>query len=407
MTTVTRAKKHKWTFAPRFRRNAFGWRSQPAAKRVREAVSEIKKAARKDPALAADGAVLFLEKVSPALAHVDSSSGAIGNAVNRAIRALVPIIAGAPAEAETREAWLERLWEAHAADRIPYIESLAEEWGDLCGSRELASAWADRLLERTRGALGPDRRVSGFFHGTTACLSSLFRAERYAEIVDLLEVEKFWAYKRWAVRALAAMGKRAEAIRYAESCRSPWATDREIDALCEEILLSSGLADEAYERYGLTANRAGTYLAWFRAVTKKYPARSAADVLDDLVKTTPGEEGKWFAAAKGAGLYDRALELAARTPCDPKTLTRAARDFADKEPAFALGAGLLALHWLVEGYGYEITSAHVWDAYNHTLKAAEKTGAADATRERIRKMVAAETFGERFVTRILRRELGL
>ena len=63
----------------------------------------------------------------------------------------------------------------------------------------------------------------------------------------------------------------------------------------------------------------------------------------------------WFAAAKEAGLYDEALALARRAPCDPKTLTRAARDLADQHPAFALDAGLLALHWLVQGYGYEIT----------------------------------------------------
>jgi hypothetical protein len=41
--------------------------------RVAEAVAEIRKVKRKDPALAAEGAVLFLEKVSPALEHVDSS----------------------------------------------------------------------------------------------------------------------------------------------------------------------------------------------------------------------------------------------------------------------------------------------------------------------------------------------
>ena len=183
--------------------------------------------------------------------------------------------------------------------------------------------------------------------------------------------------------------------------------DRDIDTLCEEILLSSGLVDEAYERYGHTANRAGTYLAWYRAVAKKYPSKSAADVLDDLVKTTPGDEGRWFAAAKDARLFDRALDLAGRTPCDPKTLTRAARDLAEKEPTFAVGAGLLALHWLVEGYGYEITSADVWAAYTHTLKAAEKAGAVEATKERIRQLVATETFGERFVTKVLGKELGL
>ena len=41
--------KQSWTFRARFRRHAFGWRSQPAIKRIKEAVAEIKKAARKDP----------------------------------------------------------------------------------------------------------------------------------------------------------------------------------------------------------------------------------------------------------------------------------------------------------------------------------------------------------------------
>jgi len=39
---------------------------------------------------AAEGSVLLLEKLSPALERVDSSSGSIGNAVNKAIEALVP-----------------------------------------------------------------------------------------------------------------------------------------------------------------------------------------------------------------------------------------------------------------------------------------------------------------------------
>lgn len=58
--------RHKWQFVARFRKGAYGWRSQPAVKRVKEAVSEIKKVARRDPSLAAEGAVLFLERVSPA-----------------------------------------------------------------------------------------------------------------------------------------------------------------------------------------------------------------------------------------------------------------------------------------------------------------------------------------------------
>jgi hypothetical protein len=404
---MAKSEKKKWAFAPRFRRNAFGWRSQPAIARVKQAVSEIKKCARSDPTLSADGAVLFLEKLSPALAHVDSSSGAIGTAVNHAIRDLVPIIASAPADEKTRNAWLERLWEAHAADGIPYIELLADYWGELCASKEVASTWADRLVGITRMALSPDKELRGHFHGTTACLSALYFAERYAEVVDILAVESFWPYKRWAVRALAAMGKKAEAIRTAEGCRGPWASDQDIDSLCEEVLLDSGLVDEAYRRYGLGANRAGTYLAWFRAVARKYPDRCASEVLADLVASTPGDEGKWFAAAKSAGLYDEAVRLALRTPCDPRTLTRAARDFAEKNPPFAIEAGLAALHWLVQGYGYEITGADVWAAYSNTLKAAEHNGTVDSTKERVRRLAESETFGQRFVTEVLGRELGL
>ena len=57
--------------------------------------------------LAAEGAVLFLENVSPAIENVDSSSGAIGSAVNNAISALVPISAEASADEEVRARWLE------------------------------------------------------------------------------------------------------------------------------------------------------------------------------------------------------------------------------------------------------------------------------------------------------------
>jgi hypothetical protein len=374
---------------------------------VKEAVSEIKQVARQEPLVAAEGAVLFLEKVSPALEPVDSSSGAIGTAVNHAIAELVPIVAGAPADAKTRETWLDRLFDAHAADQIPYIKLLADYWGELCASKEVASTWADRLVGITRMALSRDKERRGHFHGTSACLSALFVAERYGELLDALDAENFWPYKRWGVKALAAQGQQAEAIRYAESCRSPWASDQDIDGMCEEILLSSGMVDEAYRRYGLTANRAVTYLAWFRAVAKRYRHKRPAEIPADLVELTPGDEGKWFAAAKDAGLLDEAIALANRTPCDPRTLTRAARDFAEKKPAFAIEAGMAAMHWLVQGYGYEITGADVWAAYSYTMKAADNAGGRAETHGRIRALVRKEAQPDRFVTEIIGPELGL
>ena len=122
---------YKWQFAPRFRQNAFGWKSDKPIQRIKEALTEIKQVAKKEPALAAEGAVLFLEKIAPAIEQVDSSSGAMGNMVNRAIETLVPIIAKAQVEQPVRDRWLERLYEAIQNDRMPYIEYLGDYWGEV------------------------------------------------------------------------------------------------------------------------------------------------------------------------------------------------------------------------------------------------------------------------------------
>jgi hypothetical protein len=74
---------YKWQFAPRFRRNAFGWNLDTPIQRIKEALTEIKAVAKKEPLLAAEGAVLFLEKLAPAIEAIDSSTGGMGSAVNR------------------------------------------------------------------------------------------------------------------------------------------------------------------------------------------------------------------------------------------------------------------------------------------------------------------------------------
>lgn len=50
-------------------------------------------------------------------------------------------------------------------------------------------------------------------------------------------------------------------------------------------------------------------------------------ILRDLVASQPGNESKWFAAAKDAGFFELAIELTNRSPAYPRTLIRASWDF--------------------------------------------------------------------------------
>lgn len=218
----------------------------------------------------------MLEKLSPALEQVDSSSGALGSAVNKAIDTLVPIIVKADVEPKQRQRWLERLWQALQNDQMPYVELLGDYWGELCVTSELASQWADEFMPVVESVWSPKASGHGFFKGTSACLSALFAAGRYDDLLALIDKARFkwWHDRRWGVKALAAMGKKAEAIRYAEESRGLNDPGWQIAQACEAILLSSGLVDEAYRRYAMEANQGTTNLATFRAIARRYPNKS-------------------------------------------------------------------------------------------------------------------------------------
>jgi uncharacterized protein CbrC (UPF0167 family) len=179
----------------------------------------------------------------------------------------------------------------------------------------------------------------------------------------------------------------------------------QIAQACEAIL-SSGLLDEAYRRYAVEANQGATNLATFRAIARKYPNKSPDEILRDLLASTPGA-GKWFAAAKDAGLFDVAIELATRSPTDPRTLTRAARDYAEKQPDFALAAGLAALQWISRGHGYEMTGGDALDAYAAVMQAAVGAGVpAQRINEQILAMTAGAQPGNSLMRTILARNLS-
>ena len=80
------------------------------------------------------------------------------------------------------------------------------------------------------------------------------------------------------------------------------------------------------------------------------------------------------------GFLDLALEFANTGRTDPRTLSRASRDFLKKDPRFCLEVGRLAIQRILEGYGFELTGIDILDAFNHYMAAAQTLGAASQAR---------------------------
>ncbi len=383
---------HAWAFRARLKRSAFGWDgTRKAIERLNEAVGEIERMARTDPALAGEGAVLLLEKLSPSVCGVDSSSGALGSTTAGVVARMLPLIASASVPRGVREKWLDRLFAAIHDDDPPYIESLDEHWGALCASPALAAQWADQLQPTVQQLMAVRGQGShAYSRSTTLCYSALFHAGRFDEldVVLALDPQPYWRNQQWAAKALAARGDVDGAVKLMEGLRSRYAPDIAISAVAEQLLLDADRVDEAYARYGVLATSGNTHIATYRAISKRYPGVAASRILGDLIASTPGEEGKWFATAKTMKQYDLALALARRSPVDPKTLVRAARDHVRSQPAFAFEVALMALHWMASGEGYELTSADVYGAREHAVAAAELMGLAGGVGERMAEHVA-------------------
>lgn len=169
----------------------------------------------------------------------------------------------------------------------------------------------------------------------------------------------------------------------------------------QEALLQAGRRAEAYARYAIAANQANSRLSTYRAIAKKYPEMAPDRLLRDLIGSTPGEEGKWFATAKSLKRFDLATELAWASPCDPKTLSRAARDHLNDHPEFALQTVKAALHWMAAGDGYELTGADAYEARRLVLDAACRTGQGDQAMLWLQQLMATETASGRWLRQVL------
>jgi hypothetical protein len=272
----------KWQFKTKFRANAYGWRgSKLAITRLKDAVKEIRAVAKADPVAAGDGCVALMERLWPALQHIDTSSGALGTAVHNALEDLIPLLIAAPADRETTAKWLERLFDAVQQDGVDYLGPVAERWGEIARYPDLVNQYADMLLDRIRDAWAGHQRYNHVI-GSAICLSCLLEAGRYNELRSLLALRRH---------------------RF-------WSDDR-------------------------------------------------------------------FAAAKDAGFLDIAISCAAATDADPATLVRAARDFAGKQPEFAMAVGVLAIRSLLSGGGYEPLLSESASAVRHIMAAAASIGVTD------------------------------
>jgi hypothetical protein len=400
--------KHKWQFTARFRTGVYGWKGTAlATKRMKEAVSEIKKVARTDSALAGQGAVELLCRLYPACEHIDGSSGSLGTALHRTVAALIPMLIQADWDMSTRARWLEDLYEAVCTDGWSILSQVEDRWGEICVYSALANLWADRLVPFLREVWSGEDR--GHVTGDSICLSCLLHTQRYEELRELIALDrfKFWSNTFFWAEALVQQGKIDEALAYAESIRDFHEgkyDNHSIDDFCEKTLLAAGRTEEAYTRYGLRIPEQGTYVSIYRRLVSKYPQREARQILLDLMGKS-GEKGKWFAAAKEAGFLDIALACARSGGAEPATLLRATRDFAEKDPQFAVEVGIESIKALLSGLSYELpTGGDVAVHYEAVMAVACQHGMRQQAQAELAR-AACGPFGDRLLREVLMRKL--
>lgn len=379
----------KWMFKSYFRARAFGWRaSRLATQRLNGAVSEICTNGRRFPIESAEGAVCLIERIGPTFELIDTSSGVLAEAVNRSLEEIVPLIVNARADQKRRHRWLERLWRAIQNDNASYLALVEENWGKLCGGAGVASEWADAILPVLRAAWS-EWHPGAYVKGTDLCLSSLLGAGRYQELLDVLALKQHpvWPWRRYGIRALAAQRLFDDALAYAEASRGLNIPNAAVDAECEDILLAAGRREEAYRGYALTANQGDVSLVTFQRITRKYSEIDHKQILNDLAESN-GDPGKWFAAAKNEGELAMALEFAQNGRTEPRKLSRAARDFLNSEPLFAIQFGRLAVERILAGYGYEIGALDLLMACENFMAAADRLGMIMEAKSELAEIVA-------------------
>lgn len=145
--TGWRAKSHtnKWAFKLGMRAGAYSRKSSAkVVERLKTASSEIWAVARTDPATVAEGVIALAQRIWPAFEHIDTSSGALGNAVHRTLDELLLILINAPADEKTRAKWLEQLREAIMDDGVDYLAPIADRFEEIAAYPALMKKFLSR-----------------------------------------------------------------------------------------------------------------------------------------------------------------------------------------------------------------------------------------------------------------------
>lgn len=343
---------------------------------LQRAVGELRRAGRRDLRRAGEGAVVLVEGLAAAIEVVEDPVGTVAGAAARTLDAVAPVIAGGPED--VRDGWLERLWAALAADEAGHLRRLAEHWGALCGTAERAARWADRL--------GPAAREGLATAASVACLASQVAAGRGEAALELLAQRPVavWPERQFGVLALAGGGEVDAALAYARASNPlGHGHARDIARVCEAVLVAAGRAEEAYAAFAFTAHARQNCRLTFEALRSAYPGVAASRLLGDLLAASPGQEGRWFATAVALRFFDLALEIAATSPCDPRTLVRAGLARLAGDPGFAREVAVAALRWTCGGHGVEITGDDVYAAFDLARAGAARTEALSRTRSAI------------------------
>ncbi len=334
---------------------------------LHRAVGELRRAARPDPLRAGEGAVLLCERLPATLETIEDPVGTVAAAVARSVDALAPLITAAPTSPTQREQWLARLWAALAGETGAHLRRLAEHWGRLCATPQRAAAWAQRLL-LAAGEVGSAASV--------ACLASQVAAGQHDAALELLASRAIavWPERQFGVLALAARGETDAALAYA-AASNPLGHHhaQDIARVCEAVLLAAGRRDDAYRRFAAAAHARQNCRQTFDALLRAYPELAPGRLLDDLIAASPGQEGRWFATACALRYHALAAEIAGRSPCDPRTLTRVGAQRLEADPEFALAVAIAALRWLCSGHGVEISGDDVYAAHDLARAAALRT----------------------------------